>query len=211
MPIFDYEGQCAFVFVACWTDDLHVYNTAALSFVETMCGTLMASAQRNKMAAIEQSQRLFASLANHEVRTPLHQLLSSNSLLKQLATSADDSGENGGEASISPALKQEIALLCDTLESSGRTLESLLNDVLDFLDVGGEHAEERDLARKGPQRDPIPMETVMFEVVQEAWEAEAKRRAVSGESMDGVEPIIELVPRETGKWQLDRDKMPLQR
>ena len=33
MPIFDYEGQCAFVFVACWTDDLYTYNSSALSFV----------------------------------------------------------------------------------------------------------------------------------------------------------------------------------
>jgi hypothetical protein len=137
-------------------------------------------------------------------------MLASTSLLRELATQAEAVDSDDG-LYMTRTLKREILELCDTLASSGRSLDSLLNDVLDFLDVGGEHAEERDLAKKGPQKDPVAMETVLSEVIQEAWDAEAQSRSVTGGSMDDLEVFLELMPRDTGTWELDRDKLPLQR
>ena len=136
-------------------------------------------------------------------------MLASTALLRDLANQSIP--VNNAEPVISRDLKQEIGELCDTLDSSGRTLDSLLNDVLDFLDVGGEHAEERDLTKKGPQKVAEPMEGVLSEVLQEAWDMEARTRGVSGDSMDDLEVYLEIMPRETGSWKLDRDKLPLQR
>lgn len=135
-------------------------------------------------------------------------MLASTSLLRDLINQASDEDNS---MSISSNLKKELEDLCATLDTSGHSLDSLLNDVLDFLDVGGEYAEERDLAKKGPQREAVPMEIVLNEVVQEAWELEKKNRLVTGGDMDGLEVFFELLPRETGTWQLDRDKLPLQR
>ena len=136
-------------------------------------------------------------------------MLASTALLRDLANQAEPISNN--ELVMSRELKQEIGELCDTLDSSGRTLDSLLNDVLDFLDVGGEHAEQRDLTMKGPQKAAEPMESVLTEVIREAWEMEARTRGVSGGNMDDLEVYLEIMPRETGTWQLDRDKLPLQR
>lgn len=136
-------------------------------------------------------------------------MLASTALLRDLANQAEPISNN--ELVMSRVLKQEIGELCDTLDSSGRTLDSLLNDVLDFLDVGGEHAEQRDLTMKGPQKASEPMESVLTEVIREAWEMEARTRGVSGGDMDDLEVYLEIMPRETGTWQLDRDKLPLQR
>lgn len=139
----------------------------------------------------------------------LPEMLASTALLRDLANQAEPINNN--ELVMSRELKQEIGELCDTLDSSGRTLDSLLNDVLDFLDVGGEHAEQRDMSMKGPQKAAEPMESVLTEVINEAWEMEARTRGVSGGSMNDLEVYLEIMPRETGSWQLDRDKLPLQR
>jgi hypothetical protein len=137
------------------------------------------------------------------------EMLASTALLRDLTAQANS--VESSHMMMADELKKEIKELCDTLDSSGRSLDSLLNDVLDFLDVGGEHAEERDMARKGPQKAAEPMENVMSEIILEAWEMEARNRGVTGGSMDDLEVFLEIMPREAGSWQLDRDKLPLQR
>jgi len=144
------------------------------------------------------------------IEMPCHlEMLASTALLRDLTAQANS--VESSHLMMADELKKEIGELCDTLDSSGRSLDSLLNDVLDFLDVGGEHAEERDMARKGPQKAAEPMENVMSEIILEAWEMEARNRGVTGGSMDDLEVFLEIMPREAGSWQLDRDKLPLQR
>jgi hypothetical protein len=132
------------------------------------------------------------------------EMLASTALLRDLTAQANS--VESSHMMMADELKKEIKELCDTLDSSGRSLDSLLNDVL-----GGEHAEERDMARKGPQKAAEPMENVMSEIILEAWEMEARNRGVTGGSMDDLEVFLEIMPREAGSWQLDRDKLPLQR
>jgi hypothetical protein len=139
----------------------------------------------------------------------LVEMLASTSLLRDLTAQA--SSIKSEHLVMTEELKREIGELCDTLDSSGRSLDSLLNDVLDFLDVGGEHAEERDASIKGLQKAAEPMEDILSEIIQEAWDMEARNRSVTGGSMDDLEVLLEIMPRQTGSWKLDRDKLPLQR
>lgn len=204
----------------CWNDELYSYDNAVIAFVENICGTLQAGSLRNRLTVLEQSQRAFAALTNHEIRTPMHQILSTANLIRSAVLEGTPPGSPScsGAPGWSLERRNEFAMLCNTLETSGHALEGILNDVLDYLDVSADHhddskhdGEELGFNKGDGDDSGLKMDTLLAQGMLQAYKAEDKVRSIAESSMSDVEVILEVIPRSAGSWVLLRDSTALMR
>ncbi|WVQ73540.1 hypothetical protein IAR50_003116 [Cryptococcus sp. DSM 104548] len=224
LPVFGFDGQVAFAVVACWKDPLYTYPAGALQFVETIAGSLLASVLKERLHKAERAQLNFASAASHELRTPLHQINAAASLLRSFVQPVLDSADSKGAVLCPPEDRLEIAQQLEIIESNGLSLGNILENIIDTLDIGKMAAKmdtagtvpslvHKDTATGQEQKPRVTsLVYVLEKVVEDAIELESKSRKVTGgKGMDGVEVILEVLPRKRGGWLTTRDVGPLAR
>ncbi|WVQ96575.1 hypothetical protein IAU59_003680 [Kwoniella sp. CBS 9459] len=226
MPVFGFDGQVAFAVVACWTDPLYTYPAGALQFVETIAGSLLASVMKERLHQAERAQLNFAAAASHELRTPLHQINAAASLLRTALHSVLETTHH--EGGITPKMsvedRMEALAQLEIIESNGLSLGNILENIIDTLDIG-KMASVTAAAATAPDGTPlqpdllrlgnikvIDFSEVLESVVDDAMTMEAKaRRVSSGKGLEGVEVILEVMPRGRGGWRMSSDPGPLAR
>ncbi|RXK37253.1 hypothetical protein M231_05474 [Tremella mesenterica] len=231
MPVFGFDGQVAFAIVACWTDPLYSYPSGALQFVETIAGSLLASVMKEKLHHVERAQLTFAAAASHELRTPLHQINNAAHLLRfalhpsapaspslapLVSPTSHSTFNQGSQTSYAPSqpllmsIEDRIEALAqlEIIEANGLALSSILENITDTLDVS-HSATHSSSQNSGGINDPskaTDLSDVIEQITQEAAEFESKSRRVTGaKGLEDVEIIIEVLPRNRGRWLLTAD------
>lgn len=162
-------------------------------------------------------------MANHELKTPMHREYSgrlaatSVTELIDLATEMSNYIEEmlclleeskSQHTSVPIEVLQELEKYASGAQTSSRRMKHLLDAVTNYLEIGGEYGEKR-----GQDVDDAVMnvDDLLTVAMEDARKRETKNRQLAGdETMDHVELMIEIVPRETGTWLLTRDVNPLQ-
>ncbi|KAJ9101895.1 hypothetical protein QFC21_003235 [Naganishia friedmannii] len=93
-------------------------------------------------------------------------------------------------------------------QTSTRRMRHLLDAVTSYLEIGGEYGEKR---AQETDETVMNVDDLLTVAMEDARKRETKSRHLAGDtSMDDVEMIVEILPRETGTWLLTRDVNPLQ-
>jgi hypothetical protein len=104
---------------------------------------------------------------------------------------------------------QELEKYATGAQTSSRRMRHLLDAVTNYLEIGGEFGEKRG---SDGEESVINVDELLTIAMEDARKRETKNRQLAGDNtMDQVELMIEIVPRETGTWLLTRDVYPLQR
>lgn len=182
---------------------------------------------KERLYQAERAQLNFAAAASHELRTPLHQINAAASLLRSALDQALPSFETPPEDPSTPSsdksVHSEILAQLDIIESSGASLGSILENIIDTLDVGQinrktepkESTTESAVVNIDEVDDNTPIydlaetiESVMMSTIA----AEARDRRIAGDNrLDDVEIILEMVPRSRGGWKMLDQPGPLAR
>ncbi|OCF44334.1 hypothetical protein I317_01779 [Kwoniella heveanensis CBS 569] len=226
MPVFGFDGQVAFAVVACWTDPLYTYPAGALQFVETIAGSLLASVMKERLHQAERAQLNFAAAASHELRTPLHQINAAASLLRTALHGVLEGPHHDGAFVPKISMEDRVEALAqlEIIEANGLSLGNILENIIDTLDIG-KMASNIDANATAPVGTPVHPDLlrsnnakvtdfaeVLESVVDDAMTMEAKaRRISSGKGLEGVEVILEVMPRRRGGWKMSSDPGPLAR
>lgn len=112
-------------------------------------------------------------------------------------------------SSVPTEVLQELEKYATGAQTSSRRMRHLLDAVTNYLEIGGEFGEKR-----GSDGDESVMnvDELLTIAMEDARKRETKNRQLAGDNtMDQIELMIEIVPRETGTWLLTRDVNPLQR
>ncbi|KAJ9110426.1 hypothetical protein QFC19_001551 [Naganishia cerealis] len=167
-------------------------------------------------------QRAFARMANHELKTPMHRsyrllavelfqrltrwLTEMSNYIEEMLYLLTESREQ--RDSVPVEVLQELEKYANGAQTSSRRMRHLLDAVTSYLEIGGEYGEKR-----AEEIDEVVMnvDDLLTIAMEDARKRETKNRHLAGDtSMDDVEMIVEIVPRETGTWLLTRDVNPLQ-
>ncbi|WWD18838.1 hypothetical protein CI109_103293 [Kwoniella shandongensis] len=231
MPVFGFDGQVSFAVVACWTDPLYTYPAGALQFIETIAGSLLASVMKERLHQAERAQLNFAAAASHELRTPLHQINAAASLLRSTlhavlktptGTPASEHSEQSLASSVAIITAEDrldaLAQL-EIIEANGLSLGSILENIIDTLDIGSSNAALHDPTSsttnnsgKKEKAEIVDFGEVLENVVRDAITLETKARRIQGaKSLDQVEVIVEVLPRNRGGWLINKDMGALSR
>jgi signal transduction histidine kinase len=166
MPFFA-MGNPLFMIVAISTEKDHRLDESDETAMSTFGSILRAQAAQADMKSTDRAKTAFVSSISHELRTPLHGIVTSLKLLRSAASAGD---------------LDEVSMLAKIAESSGQTLQRLLNDVLDFDSLRTSNGIESrvDLATIAEEmistcalqryQGSAPVEMV-FEYENRSWEA----------------------------------------
>ncbi|KAK8858668.1 hypothetical protein IAR55_002897 [Kwoniella newhampshirensis] len=202
MPFMAYDGKMRFAAFATWNRPPASFmesSTTGLSFVGILGGCIMAALAIRTMRGIEQSQISYSNLQAHELRTPLHQILAITQLLRSSMIDL-------AQATSPPTLEktanqvQDLLPFLDAIDTSGKTLHGIVDNILSFLDMrGDEH-----VATLGDGNGPAlaasqagsqsSLEVMFEELVNEAIEEDRKSRRANGQPDCRVETVFEIVP-----------------
>lgn len=183
---------------------------------------------KERLYQAERAQLNFAAAASHELRTPLHQINAAASLLRSALDQALASFETppSEDPSTSPSDKSvhsEILAQLDIIESSGASLGSILENIIDTLDVGqiNRKTEPKESTTQSAVEniDEVDDNTPIYDlaetiesVMMSTIAAEARDRRIAGDNrLDDVEIILEMVPRSRGGWKMLDQPGPLAR
>ncbi|WWC62667.1 uncharacterized protein I303_105264 [Kwoniella dejecticola CBS 10117] len=199
-----YDGKIKFVMFATWDrppSSLVDSSLVALPFVWILGGCLMAALAMKKIRALEQSQINYSNLQAHELRTPLHQILGITQLLR---SSMSDLAEP--TASSLPTSQQEFASaeqirdlvpFLDAIDTSGKTLHGIVDNILSFLDLKGKETSasfgEGSLFT-APTGDQTSIEVMFEEIVEDVIQADQSFRKANGSPHAQIETIFEIIP-----------------
>ena len=184
---------------------------------------------KGRLYQAERAQLNFAAAASHELRTPLHQINAAAALLHQSLDSlgishpapvpSNEMSELGitDIAAINPspsllmADKVEALAQLEIIEMNGINLSQILDNIIDTLDVGkvASRPAVYSTSAKGQKSN---LSDVLEHIVEEAINNENQARRVSGQpSLNKVEVIMEILPRERGGWIMAADPDPIAR
>jgi signal transduction histidine kinase len=130
-------GDPLFLIVLTSKNDRYMFDSKDMNIIRTLGSILRAQALQARMVAADATKTAFLSSISHELRTPMHGVLTG----LQLARNACGRRE-----------WDQLPQMLGVAESSGKTLQHLLNDVLDFGSIGKQDQKESrrakvDLAR----------------------------------------------------------------
>ena len=122
-----------FMIIALSTEGQPRFKESDETAMSTFGSILRAQAAQADMKSTDRAKTAFLSSISHELRTPMHGIITSLRLLRTAAVAGD---------------LGEVSMLAKIAESSGQTLQRLLNDVLDFdsLRTSGGNEKRIDLA-----------------------------------------------------------------
>jgi signal transduction histidine kinase len=140
MPFFVPDDPLFIIIVTSRRPHYH-FDVRDENIVRTMGSVLRAQALQARMIAADATKTAFLSFISHELRTPMHGVLTGLQLVREAVRRQE---------------WDQLASLLGVAESSGKTLQHLLNDVLDFGSIGKKDQKESrtaevDLARSAEE------------------------------------------------------------
>ena len=135
--------------------------------IGTFGSVLRARSAEANLISTDRAKTAFLSSISHELRTPMHGVLTSLELLREAVSARD---------------MEQIGMLVEVAASSGKTLQRLLNDVLDFgsLKTSSTRESRVDLAKTAEamaatcalrlDQSPVPV-VLTVEYEDRPWEA----------------------------------------
>ncbi|KAJ7664912.1 hypothetical protein B0H17DRAFT_1091127 [Mycena rosella] len=175
IPLFN-NAQPALLLLVSSKTSLCVYEPADVSFASTFAVLCLGSLAKIKLIKADAAKTTFFSTISHEMRTPLHGLLSQLELIREFAPKE---------------FIAETDTFLQTAEVCGITLRDVLNDVLDFgkQEHGGEsqvRCTEADLS------------VLAIEVMSVAYGRRRQWESVTGESESAVQVHVAIEDSSTG-------------
>ncbi|RXK36776.1 hypothetical protein M231_05937 [Tremella mesenterica] len=154
-------------------------------------GVLAVRSIRN----MEESQISYSNLQAHELRTPMHQILAITQLLR---ASMNDLAETPA-ATGKPVCIQQIRDLLpylDAIDTSGKTLHGIVDNILSFLDLKAKDAVRGDSPTllNSPSGPIKSLQVMMEEVIHDAADEDRRARRANGQPASNVETIFEIIP-----------------
>ncbi|WWD04951.1 hypothetical protein V865_003022 [Kwoniella europaea PYCC6329] len=194
-----HDGKIKFAMFATWNkppSSLVDSSMVSLPFVWILGGCLMAALAMTKIRALEQSQISYSNLQAHELRTPLHQILAVTQLLRSSMTDLAETPQSPTSLTSTEQVRDLLPFL-DAIDTSGRTLHGIVDNILSFLDLKGKEAS-RSLGDTGLMTTPSGAQTsleVLFEeIMQDAIEEDRRSRKANGQADCHIETIFEIIP-----------------
>jgi signal transduction histidine kinase len=127
-----------------------------------------------------------------ELRTPLHQILAITQLLRSSMT---DLAEDDSPSLTSNEQIRDMLPFLDAIDTSGRTLHGIVDNILSFLDLRAkDHALENTGLISTAVGAPQSLEVMFEEIVHEAAEEDKRTRKANGQSASLIETIFEIIP-----------------
>jgi hypothetical protein len=120
--------QPIFCFIITSEVPYHIFRADDVNFVHAMGVVLRAQILQARVVEADAAKTAFLSSISHELRTPMHGLLSGLQLVAETLSGKEN---------------EPLATLLDGVASSGQALECILNDLLDFGNLS-----QRDNAEK---------------------------------------------------------------
>ncbi|OCF54830.1 hypothetical protein L486_07485 [Kwoniella mangroviensis CBS 10435] len=199
-----HDGNIKFVTFATWNEppsSLVDSSIVSLPFVWILGGCLMAALAMKKIRTLEQSQISYSNLQAHELRTPLHQILAITQLLRSSMTDLAETPQSPSSLTSTEQVRDLLPFL-DAIDTSGRTLHGIVDNILSFLDLKGKEASHS-LGDTGLMTTPSGAQTsleVLFEeIIQDTIEEDRKSRKANGQAHCHIETIFEIIPPMLGE------------
>lgn len=182
----------------------------ALPFVWIIGAALTSGLAISRIRSVEESQITYSNLQAHELRTPLHQILTITHLLR---SSMSDLAEAPSIAQVQSAahgcmttLEQvrDLLPLLDAIDTSGKTLHGIVDNILTFLDLTGKDNLWESSRAKHPalfghsSSAPQTLRAMLEELVQEAYDEDRRSRAATGEEQGHIDTVLEIVSKDLG-------------
>lgn len=140
------------------------------------------------------------------MRTPLHQILAITQLLRSAMIDLAEAPQSSGTYVNSVQQIRDLIPILDAIDTSGKTLHGIVDNILSFLDLKARDYSSPD-AMLSPQRSMFDspssgMRTLvemLEETVQEAHEENERSRRSALMPLNSIETIIEIEPKELGE------------
>lgn len=209
---------------------LHLVERAQLSFAAAASHELRTPLHQLNAAAAMLRQTLGGALVTPNVTPPLEDpgemssKKSFSSVSGQSTSSQSEMLEPDNFRFLQPELdaetRKEAISQLEIIESNGSSLGSILDNIIDTLDIGRSAANRHEdkaisgsaLATRPTENRATNFSAVLEEVLHDALRTEVKARRVAGvKNLDDVEVILEIIPRARGGWLMTDDSGPLSR
>ncbi|WWC88463.1 uncharacterized protein L201_003374 [Kwoniella dendrophila CBS 6074] len=194
-----HDGKIKFVMFATWNkppSSLVDSSMVALPFVWILGGCLMAALAMKKVRDLEQSQISYSNLQAHELRTPLHQILAITQLLRSSMTDLAETPQMTTNLTSTEQVRDLLPFL-DAIDTSGKTLHGIVDNILSFLDLKGKEASQS-LGDTGLMTTPTggqaSIEVMFEELLRDVIDEDKKSRRANGQSDCHIETIFEIIP-----------------
>ncbi|WRT67849.1 uncharacterized protein IL334_004823 [Kwoniella shivajii] len=196
-----HDGKIKFCMFATWNNppsSLVDSSLVSLPFVWILGGCLMAALAMKRIRALEQTQISYSNLQAQsfsELRTPLHQMLAITQLLRSSMTDLAETPKSTSELTSVEQIRDLLPFL-DAIDTSGKTLQGIVDNILSFLDLKGKEGSSS-LGDAGLMTAPSGSQTsveIMFEdLLDEMIEENRKFRRANGQP-NNIETIFEIIP-----------------
>ncbi|KAK4685195.1 hypothetical protein P7C73_g4960, partial [Tremellales sp. Uapishka_1] len=193
------DGKIRYTIFASWNrppSTLGDLSSVALPFANILMGSINASLAIRKIRELERSQISYSNLQAHELRTPMHQILAMTQLLRAAML---DLAETPKQPSVSTTTEQirDLMPFLDAIDTSGKTLHGIVDNILSFLDLKGRDnvidAETPGLVSTLVGA-PRSLEVLFEEMIEEACVEDKKSREANGLPLSKIETIFEIIP-----------------
>lgn len=161
------------------------FGTSESNFVRSIGVVLLAKMLQSRVVKADMAKTVFLSSISHELRTPMHGILSGLQLVREAINSSN---------------MEQVERLLVVIESSGYTLQHILNDVLDFGVVSQDSTPSRE--SDGPATSQIDLKAAALSV------AGTCARRLDAEGNSKVKMLVECEERD---WRANIDAAGFQR
>ncbi|CAK9784213.1 hypothetical protein CC85DRAFT_281759 [Cutaneotrichosporon oleaginosum] len=208
-----FDGMLRYAVFVSWERSPRSFDDSsrlALPFVWIIGAALTSGLAISRIRSVEESQITYSNLQAHELRTPLHQILTITHLLRSSMSDLADAGNVGQVQSAAhgcmTTLEQvrDLLPLLDAIDTSGKTLHGIVDNILTFLDLTGKDKLWESSRVKHPalfghsSSAPQTLRAMLEDLVQEAYDEDRRGRAGSGEAQGHIETVLEIVSKDLG-------------
>lgn len=188
MPFF-LGDQPLFLFLISTSRPFAYFRASDTAFLRSMGNVLCAHVSQTRVLEADAAKTAFLSSISHELRTPMHVLLSGMELIRQSAAQRDWDG---------------VEDLLAMTEASGSALQQILNDVLDFgfMEQGTSVGTETSAKGMADKRHTVDLGQVVLDTVQTA----SKR--IQADDSARVQLVATIEERD---WKADIDESGFRR
>jgi signal transduction histidine kinase len=195
------DGALRFAILSSWNRppaSFTDYSRMALPFQWILGGSVMAAMSVRKVRTMEQSQISYSNLQAHELRTPLHQILAITQLLRSQMNDLADTPSQQQQNSLTTMQQiRDLLPYLDAIDTSGRTLHGIVDNILSFLDLKGKDnmlMPSQPGLMNSPSGAQSSLEVMFEELIEEACEEDKRTRIAKGQPPSNVETIFEIIP-----------------
>ena len=200
-----YDGRLKFAMFASWKAPPSAFadaSVASLPFTWVLGGCTAAALAIRKVRALEQSQISYSNLQAHELRTPLHQILAVTQLLRSAMNDLADAPHQSLPGSLTTMEQvRDLLPLLDAIDTSGKTLHGIVDNILSFLDLKGKDnmvSPTTPSLINSPTGATQTLETMFEELIHEASEEDVRSRQANSQPLSHVETVFEILSPSLG-------------